>query len=96
MAFVQEEMARQRTFLIEGMREFKGLEVYDSLTNFFLCRFTDGRTAHQLYQELLRRGYRIKIFEPVLDEIFDDYFRITVGVAEENQGLLDVLKDILG
>ena len=94
--FVQEEMARQRTFLIEGMRPFKGLEVYDSQTNFFLCRFTDGRTAHQLYQELMRRGLRIKIFEPVLDEIFDDYFRITVGLAEENQILLEQLQDILG
>lgn len=96
LKFVQEESKRQREFLIEGIRKFKGIEVYDSQVNFFLSRFTDGRSGHDLAAELQRRQIKIKVFEPVMGHNYDEFFRITIGLAEENQYLLEQLDDILG
>lgn len=96
MKFVQRETQQQRNFLIDGLRRYRGLEVFDSLVNFFLARFTDGRSAHQLYSELLGRGVRVKIFEPIQGESYEEYFRITVGLPEENRFLLEQIDAILG
>lgn len=96
MAFVQKETAAQRAFLIEGLRRFKGVEVFESQANFILARFIDGRKAYHLSNELNQRGIRIKTFEPIQGETYDEYFRITLGIAEENQHLLEHLDAILG
>ena len=95
MDFLRNECAEQRKVLHDGMAGFDGVESFDSVTNFILCRFTDGRTAPALYDAMMEQGIRIKKFASYNGENFDEYFRLTLGVAEENQRLLQTLEQVL-
>lgn len=93
--FVRQETAAQRKVLLEGLKKLQGLEAYDSQTNFILCRLSPGRTGRQVYDALLSRKVKVKIFEPLPGERYDEYFRITIGIPEENQYLLQQLQQVL-
>ncbi|MFM7203224.1 MAG: pyridoxal phosphate-dependent aminotransferase [Myxococcota bacterium] len=95
LEYVRNQTASQREVLMKGLRKFQGVEAYDSLTNFILCRLSPGRTGKQVYEELLRRKIKVKIFEALKDEKYDEYFRITIGLPEENEYLLSQLAEIL-
>ena len=95
LEFLRNECAEQRKVLRDGMASFEGVETFESVTNFILCRFTDGRTASALYDAMMERGIRIKKFASYNGENFDEYFRLTLGVAEENQRLLQTLEQAL-
>ena len=73
------------------------VEVVPSKTHFLLCRFKEGtHTGKWLYEQLLNVGIRIKHFVDVGNESYPRYFRITLGVGEENTYLCAKLKEILG
>ena len=38
---------------------------------------------------------RIKHFEPANGERYDPYFRLTVGLPEENRFMMDVMEEVL-
>ena len=89
--FVATEMARVTTAL-----DVSGVEFFPSCTNFVLARFTDGRrTGRWLADQLLARGIRIRHFEPVGEEHFDEYFRLTLGLEHENRRLCRLLGEFL-
>jgi histidinol-phosphate aminotransferase len=95
LGFIRRECAEQRAVLTEGMEAMGGIQVIPSEANFLLARFTDGRTGAWLSEELLKRGIKIKIMKPVQDLRFDEWFRITLGTAEENQLLLARMREIV-
>jgi histidinol-phosphate aminotransferase len=92
---VRRSIGAEREAMIAGLRGIAGLTVFDSETNFFLCRFTDGRRAQALHDAALARGFRIKLFEPVGSRRMDECFRITAGLPAENTALMDVLRELL-
>jgi histidinol-phosphate aminotransferase len=75
----------------------QGIEVVPSKTHYILARFTDGkRTGPWLAEKLLEQGIKIKTFKDIGKENYDEYFRITLGVGEENSYLCEKLKAVLG
>lgn len=93
--FVRQQTAAQREVLMNGLKSLQGLEAYPSQTNFILCRLAPGRTGRQVYEALLARKVKVKIFEPLPGERYDEYFRITIGIPEENLYLLEQLQQVL-
>jgi len=82
--------------LLAGVRRFDGIEAFDSKTNFFLARFTDGqRTGAWLADRLASRGIKIKSFAPVKEHTYEAWFRVTLGVPEENQFFLEQFAEAL-
>ncbi|WP_456432608.1 histidinol-phosphate transaminase [Thermosulfuriphilus sp.] len=67
-----------------------GLLPYPSQTNFILVDLR--RPARPVYEALLRRGI---IVRPMDSYSFETCIRITVGLPEENQRLIDELKEVL-
>ncbi len=67
-----------------------GLEVAPSQANFLLVKVGPGK---QVYQAMLRHGVIIR----AMDEYgFPEHIRVNVGLPEENQKFLRVLKNVLG
>jgi histidinol-phosphate aminotransferase len=90
--FVAECKAKNR----EGLNQFydfcrkHNLEYYPSQTNFILIDFkTDG---DKVFQYLLERGYIVRSGKPLG---FPESVRITIGTAEQNEGVLNVLEGFL-
>ena len=96
LSFMRRQTREQLGLLLAGVRSHEGIEAFDSKTNFFLARFTDGkRTGPQLAEKLAERGIKIKVFAPVKDRTYADWFRVTLGVPEENRFFLEQLADAL-
>lgn len=87
------EQARNQ--LHEGLAQFEGIHSFPSTTNFIFCRRTDGQDAATLGQALAQRGILIKCFEPYGDFDNRPFFRITLGLPEENKRLLAAMREIL-
>jgi histidinol-phosphate aminotransferase len=87
-----DSLVAERHRLSSALARLPGLTVYPSGTNFVLVRVDgDGRV---LWQDLVDRGILVRDFSrwPRLDECL----RITIGTPEENDKLLDALRDALG
>lgn len=84
-----QKVRQQRRRLVEQLRVL-GFDVQDSSANFILagCK---TRSAKDIYEELVQRKIYVRYFE--LAGI-DDKLRITVGTSEQNDKLLESLKDI--
>ena len=76
--------------LEEGFRGL-GLSFPESDTNFVLVRV--GPEARHVYEALLRRGV---ITRPLGAFGLSEHLRITVGLPEENERLLETLREVLG
>lgn len=87
--------ADQRAVIAERLGHH-GIEVFPSVTNFVLCRFTDNRTGADLKAKLAERKIAIKVMSPFAGTRFDSYFRVTLGLAHENQYFLDAVDEVLG
>ncbi len=94
--FVRETTRRERERLMQALRAHACLTVFPSQTNFVLCRVEEPRSGTSIYERLLERGVLVKAFEPFGRERFDEYFRITVGLPEENDQLIAELAAVLG
>ena len=88
--------AIDRDSVMAHLKRYEGLETYESKTHFILCKFTDERTGQWLGDELNKRGIKIKVFKAVPGQDYTSYFRITLGVKNENAYLCEQLDDLLG
>ncbi|MBK9259525.1 MAG: histidinol-phosphate aminotransferase family protein [Polyangiaceae bacterium] len=93
--FVREETAKERLRISTSMGRHSSIEVYPSQTNFILCRVKKPWTGQKIHDGLLSRGIRVKCFEPFGDERYDEYFRVTIGLPEENTQFLAQLDDLM-
>ena len=96
LPFVREQTNKAREQLREGLAAFPGVQVFPSQANFLLCRFTDGRRGAELAAKLKQRRILIKVFEPANGHTYDAYFRVTIGLPEENAFLLAQMAEVLG
>ena len=91
-----EEMTAKDREQIGAVLEKHNIEVIPSKTHFILGRFKNEQTGQWLAEELKKKGIRIKHFVDVGDEKYPQYFRITLGVDQENDYLCKCLEEILG
>ena len=84
------ETVTERRRQLAAAAALPGLEVVDSLANFFLLR-RQGLTGSVLFRELLRRGVAVR----QVDELAaDGWVRVTVGSPAEGDLLLAALEDV--
>jgi histidinol-phosphate aminotransferase len=81
----------ERDRLISEISKLGGVKVYPTLANFFLVEFLK-REREKVYQELLKRGFVLRRLD---DPILRRCLRISVGLPEDNDALLDALREIL-
>jgi histidinol-phosphate aminotransferase len=69
-----------------------GLDAIESQTNFVLVEFPKGdRSAAACNAFLTSRGYLVRALPPL-----PDHLRISLGTAEQNQGVIALIKEFLG
>jgi histidinol-phosphate aminotransferase len=96
LARVRREVRHERDALVAAMRGLDAVEPFPSSTNYVLCRARAPLTGRQVHDGLLARGVKVKIFEPLGEERFEAYFRVTVGLPHENEQYLEALGRVLG
>ena len=74
--------------LAEGLQEL-GVEAVPSDANFLMVRV--GPDAKRVYEALLRAGV---ITRPLGAFGLDEHLRVTVGLPEENERFLKVLREV--
>jgi len=85
-----EKVKAERSKVAEQLRQI-GFEVPPSSSNFVLAKSRNGKAA-DIYDKLVQRNIFVRYFNlPGLD----DKLRITIGTAEQNDKLLNALKEIL-
>ena len=87
-----EQICAERQRLYESLKQIKGLEPVPSRANFIVARSTFSPRV--VFDELLKRDILVRDVSgyPMLKE----YFRVSVGTPEENDELLDALRQIFG
>jgi len=84
------KIKEQREVLTERLRDLN-FEIPDSSANFVLAACKNYK-AKDIYDKLVKRNIYVRFFNvPGLD----DKLRITVGTPEQNQMLIDALKEIV-
>lgn len=84
---------RERDFLLESLKELKGIKVYPSQANFILIKLMD-RTETQALQYFLERGFLIRTCDG-FSGLEGAHIRIAVRTHEENVELMETFKDFL-
>lgn len=92
---VRKETRAARDFIRGIIDRQAGLQSFPSHTNFVYARFTDGRTGPELAKRMAKRGVLIKQFEPAMGYSYDPYWRLTVGLEDENRLMMERLVDVL-
>lgn len=77
---------------LRGALEKMGFFVLPSRSNFLFAK-SDSLSGGKVYAGLKERGVLVRWFDKPK---ISDFVRITVGSAEENEKLLEALKDLLG
>ena len=86
-----DEIVRQRDALFSRLQGMTGLSPVPSHANFILCRIQGGNGMY-VYEELAKRGIFVRYYN---NPQLQDYIRISVGLPEHNQALVEALQDIL-
>ncbi len=84
-----EALKAERGRLISSLNELKGIEAFDSKTNFVL--FNTDQPYDDVYLSLLKQGLVIKKLGKLLQ--YQNCLRSTVGLPEMNRKLLKALND---
>lgn len=93
---LRERSKAARELLTQRMEKWSGrLKVFPSEVNFLLVQTTDGPKAKALAAGLLERGIKVKTFVPLQDYTYDDLFRVTIGVEDENIFFADMLDEVM-
>lgn len=85
---------KEKKYLWDNLRLIKGVEIFESDANYFLCRLKRG-TAAELKKKLLKRNILIRDCGNFrgLDK---SYFRVAVRRRPENKKLYDCLSSLCG
>jgi histidinol-phosphate aminotransferase len=87
-----EALKAERRTLINRLNEVKGVEAFDSKTNFVL--FNVEKPYEEVYLNLLKKGIVIKKLGRILK--YANCLRTTVGTPEMNEKLLKALREQFG
>lgn len=86
-------VAKERQLLAEGLTNL-GVKVYPSEANFLLCYKEQEKGQKSLYEMLLEKGILIRNCSNIRG-LSAEYFRVAVKLHEENEQLLQTLKECL-
>lgn len=93
MLLVQTEQLRvDRVVLMKDLASIDGVEVFPSEANFVLVRTPEGM-AKNWFEELKQRKILIKCLDGG-HSLLKDCLRITVGATDQNEQVVDALKEI--
>jgi histidinol-phosphate aminotransferase len=85
------KLVQSRENLFKELGDIKGLTPFPSKANFILCHVSNGKGSW-LYNELAKRGVFVRYYgKPPIE----DYLRISIGLPDQNQALLTILKKTL-
>ena len=93
--FVRQENANERTRLMNAIGQYQNLRAFPSEANFVLCQTRAPFNGRKMHDAFLERGIKVKCFEPFGEERYDEYFRVTVGLPEENTHFIAQLDAIM-
>jgi histidinol-phosphate aminotransferase len=79
----------ERHRLKEALSEIKGIKVYDSCANFFLIKVNDADFIHK---SLIQKGILTRNISYLPN--LENHIRISIGKKEENDALINALKEI--
>ena len=85
-----EELKSEREKLIESLENIRGINAFDSKTDFVL--FNTDKPFEDVYQKLQTQGILIKKFGRILH--LENCLRTTVGLPQMNTKLLEALEEI--
>ncbi len=89
-------MQKEKQFLFENLKRTKGLEIFPSSANFFLCKLNNPnlQRADRLNALLFHRGIAIRCCDNFRG-LNKRFFRIAVRTRDENKRLILSLSKIL-
>ncbi|MBP3487064.1 MAG: aminotransferase class I/II-fold pyridoxal phosphate-dependent enzyme [Roseburia sp.] len=87
LVFIREERKR----FYQNLCKVKGLKVYPSSANYFMCELTNGKRSETLAAELLKDNILIKDLTGKIDN-GKQYIRIAIRDREDNDELLSALE----
>jgi len=79
----------ERHRLKEALSDIKGIKVYDSCANFFLIKVNDADFIHK---SLIQKGILTRNISYLPN--LENHIRISIGKKEENDALINALKEI--
>lgn len=88
-----QEIKVERQSFFNELSQIKGLKVYPSQANYFMCEVLNGCSSEILAGKLLKKGILIKNLTSKIHN-GNQYIRIAIRKKEENQNLTEALKDI--
>ncbi|MHA1110170.1 MAG: aminotransferase class I/II-fold pyridoxal phosphate-dependent enzyme [Promethearchaeota archaeon] len=78
------------------LKMYPNMEIYPSITHYFLGKFTDGKTsAIKFVDEMMKEGIRIKKFTENVGCDPQKYFRITMGTPDENRKCVEAKQRVM-
>ncbi len=92
---IREFAAKERTKLTEALDAYDNIEVFPSQVNYLFCRFKDGRSSLPFADKLRELGLLIKRETPHGGMRFEEYFRVSVGLEDENDAFIAKLDEAL-
>ncbi len=84
-------LVAEREKFILALNQIEGVEAFPSQADFILIN--TKKPADETYTALLKRGIMLKKWGKLLQ--YDNCFRVTVGLPEMNQKLIQALKEIM-
>lgn len=89
LQIVVDQLIAQRGRLYRELEAMEGYRPYPSAANFILVK--TERPGREVWQKLLDNGILVRDFSG--HPLLENCLRITIGTEEQNQALLDVLKE---
>jgi histidinol-phosphate aminotransferase len=83
-------LVAERGKFIKALNQIEGVQAFPSQADFILIN--TQKPADEVYAALLKRGIMLKKWGKLLQ--YDNCFRVTVGLPEMNQKLVEALKQI--
>ncbi|MDE7313644.1 MAG: aminotransferase class I/II-fold pyridoxal phosphate-dependent enzyme [Eubacterium sp.] len=88
------KLKKDRGLFYEGLSDIKGLKVYPSQANYFMCEIVSGMMSESLAAECLERDLLVKDLSSKIGN-GKQYIRVAVRRAEENSRLVEALRQII-
>ena len=84
-------LREERSRFYEELCKIKGLKVYPSSANYFMCELTNGKRSEALAAELLKDNILIKDLTGKIDN-GKQYIRIAIRDREDNEKLREAIE----
>ena len=96
LPWVRKKTLEALEYFQNKLKVYPNMEIYPSITHYFLGKFTDGKTsAIKFVDEMMKEGIRIKKFGENVGCDPQKYFRITMGTPDENRKCVEAIQRVM-